>query len=43
MPQICYDLAEREAKLGSVLKSPREKRNHSTREAPDRRTGLAWR
>jgi hypothetical protein len=43
MPHICYDLAEREAKLVSVLKSPREKRNHSACKAPVRRTRPAWR
>jgi len=43
MPHICYDLAEREAKLGSVLKSPREKRNHSASKAPNRRPEPAWR
>src|SRR5260370_32457628 len=43
MAQIWREWAERESKAGSVLKSFREKRDHSTRKAPDRRTGPARR
>src|SRR5260370_26583885 len=41
--QIAHDLPQSETKIRHVLKSWREKRDHSTREAPHRRAGPARR